>query len=293
MKGVIADDLLEDKKSSIAPVLQIILTKLWQLEDGKDHRHFSIEQYQNLRKEGILLDDFFHQQMAKIAAWEQEIGHLAASSGLALDVLNGHTTELGTATSQSLEAIRQKYQHQTEVLEKLMIQFQDLYLLAGIGNHQTILAHDTLAPIVQKEIRDSDKPGQRALRILHAKMADYELYPSRTFIDATDLQVVENGAAGMRLWTEKEAALIKQSQELREKRARQDRLNTQLKTGGSAIIAMLAVVLFVLWQQSENQAKIAALNAEALAIEPDDPKCRLKFEYRSCPTSPYILVSSK
>ncbi len=97
LPAVIADNLLEDKDSPIAPVLSILLTKLWQLSQKEDYGEFTVMQYQDLRKEGILMEDFFHQQMEKIRAWRPKY----EESGLALDVLNVHTTALGTADSRA------------------------------------------------------------------------------------------------------------------------------------------------------------------------------------------------
>jgi len=271
LPALIADDLLEDRNSPIAPVLQIILTKLWQQQEAQDKRAFRADNYQQLKKEGILLDDFFQQQMAHIRAWEEKIQHQVESSGLALDVLHYHTTALGTAESRSLETLRLHYQHQSDVLQQLLHQLQSLYLLAGLGPEQTALAHDTLAPIVQKEIRDSDKPGQRALRILNSKMADYAINPERTYIDEEDLALVEAGAGGMRIWTEKERGLVEKSRERREKLLAERKRNQRLKIGGVAAIALLAAVATLLWRQSSVQSQVNAWVTEARSLEKTDP----------------------
>lgn len=268
---LIADGLLEDRNSPIAPVLQIILTKLWQQQEGQDKRIFRAEDYQQLKKEGILLDDFFHQQMAQIRSWEEEIHQQVESSGLALDVLHYHTTILGTAESRSLETLRAHYQHQSGILQRLIEQLQSLYLLAGLGPERTALAHDTLAPIVQKEIRDSDKPGQRALRILSSKMADYEISPGRTYIDEEDLALVEAGAGGMRMWTEKEKRLVEKSRKRREKLLAERKRNQRLKIGGVAAIALLAAIATLLWRQSSVQSQVNAWVTEARSLEKTDP----------------------
>lgn len=268
---LIADDLLEDKNSPIAPVLQITLTKLWQQQEAKDRRVFRAEDYQQLKKAGILLDDFFHQQMAQIRAWEQQIGRQVESSGLALDVLHYHTTTLGTAESRSLESLRGHYQHQSDVLQQLIAQLQSLYLLAGLGPEQTALAHDTLAPIVQKEIRNSDKPGQRALRILSSKIADYEISPERTYIDEEDLALVEAGAGGMRMWTGKEKELVEKSRVRRAKLAAERKRNRRLKVGGVSLVVLLALAALLLWWHSSIQSQVNAWVAEARSLEKNDP----------------------
>jgi hypothetical protein len=92
---IVADDLLEDRHSSVAPVLQILLTKMWEQAKlaNPDNPTFTVDLYQHLRREGILLDDFFQQQMRKLREWAEDI----EVSGLALDVLHYHTTRFGTA----------------------------------------------------------------------------------------------------------------------------------------------------------------------------------------------------
>ena len=98
--------------------------------------------------------------------------------------------------------------------------YKDLYLLADTSDDQatatpsTRLAHDTLAPLVRKRFDESDTPGQRARRILENRAVDWRrdangvngTAQSGTPLDTADLAVVEAGAAGMRVWTEKEKA---------------------------------------------------------------------------------------
>jgi len=105
LPSVIADDLLEDKESPIAPVLQILLTKMWQLSEREELRYFSVKKYQELKQQGILMDDFFHEQVAILEKTFPEL----QKTGLHLDILNYHTTRLGTADSKSLEELREIY----------------------------------------------------------------------------------------------------------------------------------------------------------------------------------------
>jgi hypothetical protein len=92
LPALIADDLLEDKDSPVAPVLQIVLTKLWNLasKENPESPPFTAAQYQKLRKEGIAMGEFFAQQMQQLRRWRPDV----VDSGLALDVLQFHTTAL-------------------------------------------------------------------------------------------------------------------------------------------------------------------------------------------------------
>ena len=177
---IIADDLLVDPESPIAPVLQIILKKLWEnaLKALGETVVFSVDDYHQLRKEGTSMEEFFQQQMEKMAGLQKK----AVESGLVLDLLYSHTTPMGTAGSCRQEDLFERYKVSNSVLSKLLQQLQDLALLNRIyapdensgdrhRNYTTILAHDTLARAVINEYNVSDKPGPRAARILKNKLS--------------------------------------------------------------------------------------------------------------------------
>lgn len=234
---IIADDLLEDRDSPIAPVLQILLTKMWRLSEQEEHRIFSVENYQYLKKQGILMDDFFKEQMELLRSKLPEL----EQSGLALDVLYFHTTKLATADVRNLEELRERYgAHRSEIDELLQL-CKDLYLLTDAGTETSGLAHDTLAPIIQKEFRQSDKAGQRASIILENKVTSYKHNPD-SLLDAEDLTIVETGASGMRIWLKKEEELVEKSRE-KERKARKYRKNVKrLGTVGITLIILISMM---------------------------------------------------
>ncbi|MFH0824754.1 MAG: serine protease, partial [Pseudomonadota bacterium] len=90
---LIADDLTEDPNSPIAPTLQVLLTKMWQQakRESSSEPRFTKELYSTLKQKGDLLRDFLHEQLSRLPP-----AHV--QSGLALDVLSYHTTDLGTGT---------------------------------------------------------------------------------------------------------------------------------------------------------------------------------------------------
>ena len=191
---IIADDLMEDPESPIAPVLQIILKKLWETASAVNDPNsvkFTIQQYQELRKQGTTMSEFFQEQMEKLAAEsksEQEQKkrktiQKAVASGLVLDLLHAHTTGMGTAGSCRRRDLLAHYELPDQVIDDLLKELQNLSLLIQIRDetpstntedtdYTTILSHDTLAPVVIQEYNLSDAPGQRAARILANKMAD-------------------------------------------------------------------------------------------------------------------------
>jgi WD40 repeat protein len=285
---IIADDLLEDKDSPIAPILQILLTKMWKLTEEEELRYFSVKKYQQLKKEGILMNDFFHQQMAIFRAWSpsEEV------SGFALDILNYHTTLLGTAGSRRIEDIKNHYAHRIEMVEPILQKFQELYLLSAFSRTVTGLAHDTLAPVIQIEYRSSDRSGQRAARVLENRIKDFEANTSLV-LDETDLEIVENGYEGMRLRKKEEEDLVKASSIRRDKLMRERKRNRLALRGLGVLIALLLVVGFIFQQrftreiqEEAERTKIALKESEvakrkAVASQKEAEKAKYNAQEQS------------
>lgn len=236
---IVADDLLEDKNSSVAPVLQILLTKMWEKAKlaNPDAPVFTVDLYQNLRREGILLDDFYFQQMEKLRTWAEEM----EVSGFALSVLQFHTTRLATAGSRHIDELLERYKHRKEDITLLIEKFKELYLLNELGKNITGLAHDTIAPLIQNQYRMSERPGQRAARVLDNKSAEFKNNP-KTSLDVSELILVESGQAGMRYWADREWKLVEKSRVLREKRKKGQRL--LLRAGFIVVSLVLMGFLF-------------------------------------------------
>ncbi len=262
----IASDLLADSNTPVSPVLQIILTKLWGSK-GEDCI-FTQKTYVQLKEKGVFLGDFFQQQMEKLRAWERQVSKDVESSGLALDILNSHTTDLGFANSRSMEELKIAYQHRADVLEDLIKQCKELYLLTDVGERRNALAHDTLASVVQQEVKNSDRPGQKALRILVGKTANYKRNADQTFIDEADLALVEQGRMGMRMWVEAEPELVKKSQERRSALRRQRRLSLSawLLLGGLAAWFGYSIYQKSRIEQWVSQARLEAGSDPTIAL---------------------------
>lgn len=215
LPNIIAGDLLRDHESPVAPTLQIILTKMWEnskLNARFPHtREFTVKQYQSLYKKGLLLEDFFKQQMEKLKKWNKEMEIF--DSGLVLDILKFHTTEFGSARSHKINEIRQRYQHRSDIIDDLIKQLKHLYLLTDThdNKNEITLAHDTLAPIIIKKYNDSDKPGQRAARLIAARIGDFKKKPDEVWLNGIDLDIIESGKKGMRKLSSKEEELLEES----------------------------------------------------------------------------------
>ncbi|MEZ5038396.1 MAG: CHAT domain-containing protein [Saprospiraceae bacterium] len=283
LPAIIAADLLKDPNSPVAPVLQILLSNMWQFSQKSETKAFSLSVYNLLQKKGIYLDDFFRMQIEILDNWSKKQAVPVVESGLALDILHYHTTDFGTAESRAKTDLFNNYHHQQLILPQLLQKLKSLYLLSDTGHHKSTLAHDTLAPIIQNAVKSSNRPGQRALRLLETKTIDYELHPEQTFLEEDDLVIVEEGAVGMRAWSEIEQALIKKSNIKRSKTlASRKRIRVFFKTMVALLILAFIAVIYS-WQISKHQALGNKLISQALRMEKVDPSIGMKLVEKALP----------
>jgi hypothetical protein len=231
---IVADDLLDDPDSSIAPTLQILLTKMWDEASKRSNAspEFDESLYRTLKSKGILLRDFLDQQIAEVKKFNSEY----VDSGFVLDMLAYYTTPLGTAAQHTLEDLQREYSHRIDALPALVEQFKALYLLADLSadneNEPTSsrLAHDTLAPLVRERLVKSMAPGQRARRLLEDRAVEWLHGQQGSPFDDLDLSRVEKGKSGMRVWREEEIRLVEASRRERENRGKGQEKSRVLRT---------------------------------------------------------------
>ena len=226
----IATDLEADSGSSLAPTLQVLLTKLWQRAGDRPGGTFTRALYDRLYDEGILLQDVLDNGLKALKDWNSD----AVESGLALDVLAYHTTDQTTAEIRSLADLRTRYAHRAEVLDGLLGRCKEQYLLieADAGKDPaspvpaTRLAHDTLAPLVLAAFRRSQTPGQRARRLLENRAPEWinaDGSPREgAVLDRNDLMTVERGLPGMRGLEKPEDRLLAASHRAEERRVAEE-----------------------------------------------------------------------
>lgn len=270
----IADDLSRDRGSAIAPMLQILLTRMWERTepkltsvDGRTRRSFTLETYDELRRDGLALSDFVDRQLEALKGGYAR----ALASGLVLELLFRHTTPRGTAASTTHAELREAYAHQWPGVEGIIERCISLYLLQAVADAQGAdlgvrLAHDTLAPIVRDRYVRSKAPAQAAARLLEARMGMSESSGRSRLLDEHDLAQVEAAQPGMRRWTEEEARLVEESRR-RRKRA------VWLRRGLAMVVVSLAtavVALAIRGLDSKDEPVVDRLYATAtpLAQEP-------------------------
>jgi len=258
---IIADDLLEDPGATIAPALQILLTKMWTLatQENPEAPRFTVELYRRLKRGGILLDDFLGEQLESLRQWRPEL----VDSGLVLDLLGHHTTALGTAETRKAAEVAARYGGRTEISE-LLRQCHDRYLLSCAGE-DTRLAHDTLAPLVRRRFELSDLPGQRALRILEQRAFEWMGGKEGAPLDEVDLSTVEKGAEGMRAWNLDEARLVARSRQERERRRRRRRGLLAAAVLAVTVIAAAGGLAWWQWERAKKEARSAERVTDLLA----------------------------
>ena len=107
---------------------------------------------------------------------------------------------------------------------------KDRYLIVEADPHpdaapgSTRLAHDLLAPLVQRRFRLSGAPGQRARRLLENRAPEWREGRIGHVLGSPDLAIVAEGATGMRVWEEDETRLVEASRlaEAREEAEKQE-----------------------------------------------------------------------
>jgi hypothetical protein len=231
LPGLIAHDLLSDPdaRAVIAPTLQVILSQLWDQVKDRSPRRYTVDLYQALQAEGLLLRDFLKKQLEALAVTHPT----EVEKGFDLEVLVAHTTAWGTANRRSRRSLAERFREQGERLPGLLQRFRDLYLLvdpppdpAAVRDSrvppdpEASLAHDALAPLVQEKQRASSAPAQRARRLLENRAGEWKDAREGTPLDAEDLKVVESGLRWMHTPAPHEGRLIDASREAERRRSK-------------------------------------------------------------------------
>ncbi|MEM7530954.1 MAG: CHAT domain-containing protein [Chloroflexota bacterium] len=262
---IIADDLLEDPSSPVAPTLQILLTKMWTHAEMENFAHpcFDINLYQSLKREGLLLRDFLHQQLEKLREWQAEV----VDSGLVLDLLAIHTTPQGTVEHHTQEHLLEMYCHRQADIPSLVQKCEDLYLLFNPAQSRrdqpksSRLSHDALAPLTRAYYEESNRPGQRARRILESRVVEWMDEQGQPIegnpLDEADLALVEAGKYGTRHLTKLEQRLLEASHVAQAQRERERKQQRCTRNGLTALVMVAVVITLFLGQIAAQNWAIA------------------------------------
>jgi WD40 repeat protein len=274
LPGEIADDLLSDSdaRAAIAPTLQVILSQLWDQVKDRSPRRYTVELYRALRGEGLLLGDFLETQLKALKtshSTEVEKGfdfEILVEKGFDLEILEAHTTAWGTANRRSRRSLTRQFPDQAGCLPGLLQRFKDLYLLIDpppdpaevkdsrvAPDPETSLAHDALAPLVQKRHRESSAPAQLARRILNSLAARSVSDRGPALLNEAQLALVDAGLSWIQRPNDQERHMIKSSrdavaeQKVREQSMARLRNRLGIVAGVGLLFASIAAVAF--WYQ--------------------------------------------
>ncbi len=272
LPNMIADNLLDDPKSPVAPLLQVLLTDMWREAHQKNPESpvFTVAQYRELQRSGIKLHDFAQDRLREV---ESEFP-LAARSGLLLAVLHAFTTPEGTARQQTPGEIEAHFGHTGQELKQLLRSLQNHYLLAEIVQAEGAsfrLVHDTLAPVVRRLYNQSEQPGQRAQRILESAVLPSDPDHKTAYFNEQQLLFLEAGKNGMRKWADQEAKVIRTSKKILRQRKRRERLAIRILWGAVAAVALLLVGFLLINVQRQQELQSDLLETQSENALPTNP----------------------
>lgn len=226
---LIADHLLADKESPIAPVLQVLLSNMWKLAIQRNPQtpQFDAALFYEMRDQGILMADFLDQQLKQLQADKALIRPL--QEGSILDLLEFHVTAHGTAGGHNREELAAAYPHtSTENLDHILTQLKQTYLLvdpeeqAADQHRITRLAHDTLAPQLSLLFNESNLPAQQALRLLRSQASLNRNNPRMAPLESEELNLINGAKTWMRRPSPEQLRLLLCSQVLSDTWAHDD-----------------------------------------------------------------------
>lgn len=226
---LIADHLLADKESPIAPVLQVLLSNMWKLATQRNPKtpRFDAALFYEMRDQGILMADFLDQQLKQLQADKALSRPL--QEGSILDLLEFHVTAHGTAGGHNREELGTAYPHtSTENLDHILTQLKQTYLLvdpeeqAADQHRITRLAHDTLAPQLSLLFNESNLPAQQALRLLRSQASLNRNNPRMAPLEPEELNLINAAKAWMRRPSPEQLRLLLCSQVLSDTWAHDD-----------------------------------------------------------------------
>lgn len=284
LADTMAVQLLADDEAAVAPTLQIRLGRMW--ESAGSPPVFDHELYESLENEGFGLEQYLDQEFELLC-----VDHASVmDSGLALDVLEFHTTPRGTAEARTGAELQGRYSHAMDRVQPFVAACKERYLLLDITTtrpgdegrnrtRQTRLAHDTLAPLIRERYDKSPRPGQRACRILENRAVDWRAEPYGATLDDADLAMVRNGADGMRDRSEAERRLVEASVREQAKREEVMRQRERTRLRNRRIIRSLGAALVILgmfaafwgYRASQQADQVYAAGVTSLADAQRDP----------------------
>jgi len=199
LEEALVKDIMSDKSSNIAPLLQYQLRTIWDKAAARRNEHGAIHLTLSHYERASSLEDFLVKyKLKKIAQQFPEF----AAAGLIHDILFYYTTPNLTAASRTQFSYFYRYRHlllrDRPLLSAIQQAMIDEYLLIyNPDTRRCRLAHDSLSPIIRAQYASSEAPAQRAQRIVEAKGSYVLEQPSTRRFSESDIEAIREGRHGM------------------------------------------------------------------------------------------------
>ena len=249
---IIATDLSADSDSPIAPMLQILLTKMWikAISISPDKPVFTNKIYRDLKEEGLAMDEFLNSQLQIIKARLP----LHYNNGFVLDVLDFYCTSNNTAAAHSLDQLMKNYPGAGEEVKIVLDACKEHFLVTDLGGSENnaMLAHDTLAKSVAKYYQKSTKPLQQAQRVMASRMEAVHGGSENSTLDFWDLALIDSVKRYMPALKDEELTLIDVSRKEVAKKEKDKKVLSIIKKALVAIILLSGIITGLALLQSKK-----------------------------------------
>lgn len=207
LAGRIADRLLADRGAPVAPTLQLLLSEMWRRAEARapDAPSFDSALFEAVADDGFGLAEHLAHVLAGIASHPDP----ALRAGLALDLLQHHVSDRGTARALPAADRAALYPH-APAHEAATTALLEHTLLVRVDD-ATRLVHDTLAPVVDRAFGQSEAPGPRARRLLSWQTAEWDGRDDDGLLTAPELRRYDAGAIACARPSATEATLLERS----------------------------------------------------------------------------------
>ena len=208
----IARDLFGQHEQDVAPLLQFILRSMWDEASSTSKAVFSRSLFEKHRRSSML--DLLDEQLADLSI---DFSKDVLESGLVLDLLQSLVTPEGTAGAWEEQELLERYRHVDKWILPLCQALKNRYLVNVFVDEQDQrhwrLAHDALAPAVERRYVASTALGQRARALLANIDRNYDVDTliaqfSTPPISLPDLEIIRNGQKGMQALRDNQQFLI-------------------------------------------------------------------------------------
>lgn len=262
---LIADDLIEVSESPISPYLQLTLHKLWEkaIAVNEYKPDFTQDDYLQIKRKGDILEMYVLEQLTFLAKQLPE----AEEQGMLLELLHFFTPEKNENSHLQTPAEAQNYflpeQKDTVSLSLRLLQ-PNILTETNPEDRQVLklgFLHDMLVPIVKKIYAESDKPVQRAVRILQNKKSDWR-QSKQSLILGNDMLLVEQTMPWMPQLDDLEKRIIKQSKKRQRKLERRKRWRQISLYFFIGLLSIMLGITYYFMENAKEKTKVAvSLNA--------------------------------